>query len=244
MSDREKAGQEEGSSARIAEQVRSIMEAAEGTAAAMHAEAEKGAAEIRERAERALEDARAEARDRIAAETREKLREADKEAMRYRMEARRKVDEDVAERTRRISELSDGIVARAEPLMESLERAAELPAQLQELAAALADARELIEREAAAVGGPEAEPERAAEDQAQPREQRPRRFFRREAAAEEQPEETEPRPVPDNVRLVALQMKVSGSSREEVEEHLRKSFGLEDPASIVDDVFGKLSEAR
>jgi hypothetical protein len=39
-------------------------------------------------------------------------------------------------------------------------------------------------------------------------------------------------------RLVALQMAVAGSARVEVEEHLRKTFALEEPGAILNDVFG------
>lgn len=41
----------------------------------------------------------------------------------------------------------------------------------------------------------------------------------------------------DGARLVALQMAVAGSTREEVEVHLHRAFGRE-PHGILDDVFG------
>lgn len=43
-------------------------------------------------------------------------------------------------------------------------------------------------------------------------------------------------------RLVALQMAVAGSARVEVEEHLRKTFALEEPGAILNDVFGAESK--
>src|SRR5438270_675719 len=43
-------------------------------------------------------------------------------------------------------------------------------------------------------------------------------------------------------RLVALQMAVAGSARGEVEEQLRKTFALDDPAEILNDVFGAESK--
>jgi hypothetical protein len=43
----------------------------------------------------------------------------------------------------------------------------------------------------------------------------------------------------DGARLVALQMAVGGSSRDEVDTELRRSFGLDDPSAILDDVFGE-----
>ncbi len=54
-----------------------------------------------------------------------------------------------------------------------------------------------------------------------------------------------PRPVDDHndarfdgARLVALQMAVAGSTREEVHAELQRAFRLADPSSILDDVFG------
>lgn len=43
-------------------------------------------------------------------------------------------------------------------------------------------------------------------------------------------------------RLVALQMAVAGSARDEVEDHLRKTFAMEEPAAILNDVFGAESK--
>jgi hypothetical protein len=43
-------------------------------------------------------------------------------------------------------------------------------------------------------------------------------------------------------RLVALQMAVAGSERDEVEAHLRKTFALEEPGAILNDVFGTESK--
>lgn len=42
----------------------------------------------------------------------------------------------------------------------------------------------------------------------------------------------------DGARLVALQMAVAGSTREEVHAELQRSFRLADPSPILDDVFG------
>jgi hypothetical protein len=42
----------------------------------------------------------------------------------------------------------------------------------------------------------------------------------------------------DGARLVALQMAVAGSTRAEVEVELQRAFSLDDPAPILDDVFG------
>jgi hypothetical protein len=43
-------------------------------------------------------------------------------------------------------------------------------------------------------------------------------------------------------RLVALQMAVAGSARVEVEEHLRRTFSMDEPGAILNDVFGTESK--
>jgi hypothetical protein len=43
-------------------------------------------------------------------------------------------------------------------------------------------------------------------------------------------------------RLVALQMAVAGSARDEVEDHLRKTFSMDEPGAILNDVFGTESK--
>ena len=49
--------------------------------------------------------------------------------------------------------------------------------------------------------------------------------------------------VPTAARLVAIEMAVGGSSRAEVEEHLRERLGVADPEPLLDDVFGVASHA-
>ena len=48
----------------------------------------------------------------------------------------------------------------------------------------------------------------------------------------------------DGARLVALQMAVAGSTREEVHAELQRAFRLPDPSSILDDVFGGPRRSR
>jgi hypothetical protein len=50
-------------------------------------------------------------------------------------------------------------------------------------------------------------------------------------------------PVPSAARLVAIEMAVGGSSRAEVEEHLRERLGVREPEPLLDDVFGAASHA-
>jgi hypothetical protein len=125
----------------------------------------------------------------------ERSREADDEARRQVEEARRRADELVAERQRQIADLTDGLIARAEDLLEQIE----------------------------------------AEDSSASRRSPP-------AAASDPPVESGPSeqqgPGPDVARLVATQMAASGSTREEVQSHLRTSLKVEDPGPILDEVFG------
>src|SRR5215218_584751 len=50
-------------------------------------------------------------------------------------------------------------------------------------------------------------------------------------------------PVPSAARLVAIEMAVGGSSRAEVEDHLRLQLGVAEPEPLLDDVFGAASHA-
>ena len=46
----------------------------------------------------------------------------------------------------------------------------------------------------------------------------------------------------DSARLVAIEMAVTGRSREEVGRHIRAAYDLADVESLLDDVFGPPSE--
>jgi hypothetical protein len=50
-------------------------------------------------------------------------------------------------------------------------------------------------------------------------------------------------PAPSAARLVAIEMAVGGSSRAEVEQHLRDRLGVAEPEPLLDDVFGAASTA-
>jgi hypothetical protein len=71
-----------------------------------------------------------------------------------------------------------------------------------------------------------------------------------EVPAEEEPQPEQPAPEQRGfdgddmlaARLVALQMAVAGSARDEVEAHLRKTFSLDEPGAILNDVFGTESK--
>jgi len=294
----------------VGERVRSIISAAEAAANAVRHEAEQEAAVRRrvaeEEARRIIEDAKADA------------------------------DAYLAERIRRIAELSDTVVERAETIVSRLDRAEEVRQQLQTLADALGESAERLATEVRVgtppptVRSPSAAPPPVETDAPVPPESRdeptgaapapqppppdaserlpvpeapvevepvppappdapaataevepdvaPTEVLPAEPAAE--PEgpaaaaEGEPGEGPDVVRLdrreeppsaeaeadapgarreadqqlgarlVALQMAVAGGNRGEVEVHLRRTFDLADPSSILDDVFGQGTDAE
>jgi hypothetical protein len=100
------------------------------------------------------------------------------------------------------------------------------------------------------------EPPVAEAETAEPQKPSPVERLRSAAAARAEngaAQEAEPAPVqPESrgfdgddmlaARLVALQMAVAGSARSEVEAHLRKTFSLDEPGAILNDVFGAESK--
>jgi uncharacterized coiled-coil protein SlyX len=293
----------------VGERVRSIISAAEAAANAVRHEAEQEAAVRRrvaeEEARRIIEDAKADA------------------------------DAYLAERIRRISELSDTVVERAETIVSRLDRAEEVRQQLQTLADALGESAERLATEVRVgtppptVRSPSAAPPPVETDAPVPPESRDEPTGAAPAPQPPPPEASERQPVPEapidvepvppappdpsaelaepepdvaatevlsaephvepegpaaaaeeagedpdvvrlerreepssaeadaeapgarreadqqlGARLVALQMAVAGGNRGEVEVHLRRTFDLADPSSILDDVFGQGTDAE
>jgi hypothetical protein len=225
----EGARHDEAMSGDIAERVRSIVAAAEETAGAIRSDAEKQAAA--------------------------RLRELEDSTKGYVAEARARVEAHAKERSARITEISERLTAEAEDLLKHVRNADQLRRQLEEAQIALGQAAERMNREAsrgwrdfgaksiAAAAQPTEEP---APQPAEPQpvaEERSRRFQRLGRHRQEQPapggQASGDKRV-DIARLIALQMAVAGSERPEVEEHLRSSFDLDDPAPVLDAVFGEL----
>jgi hypothetical protein len=265
VDEREPGHPEQGVAVGVAEQIRKLVEAGEQTAAAIRAEAEREA-EARLRSAETAADAR--------------LREADDEAGRVAKEAVERVERYASERIELLSRLSDDLLRRGEALLERIDHAAELRAELDALVGDLTTATREMRAQSAQVavqvsGQPAApEPAAAPEPEAEgPAEQDPapskeaeakgeiaskweaaqkskaaeedderaaagkRRTgrFRRRARADE--ESAEQQATPDHARLVALQMAVSGSSRKEVEHHLRNALAVKEPDAVLEDVF-------
>ncbi|MFL5827572.1 MAG: hypothetical protein ACJ76V_13690 [Thermoleophilaceae bacterium] len=188
MSEPDTRPPEERISSELGERVRAIVASAENMAAAIRRDAEQDAQNRR--------------------------RETEAEAQRYLDEARRRADELVAERVRRMSELSDLIMERTESILERLDQAEAVKAQLEQLVRALGATATRVANDA---GGEEQAPEAPLE---LPQDQ-----------AELSPDEL------DTARLVALQMAVAGAARDEVETHLARDLGIADPRPVVEDVF-------
>jgi len=151
--------------------------------------------------------------------------DAEKQARRYLAQARAEVDRQTEGRVEEVSELLDTLLGQAVSLRQEAER----------LQATLEAAR-------AQLGGEEP-PARA------PREEPPvpprlRAVDSGESPAPE-PRIVDPAPEPDprradasGARLLATQMAVSGSSREEIAQRLRNGFEIEDTDAILDAILG------
>jgi anti-sigma regulatory factor (Ser/Thr protein kinase) len=135
-------GSEHELASEVSERIRAVISSAEAAANAVRHEAEQRAAVRR--------------------------RLADEEARRIVEDARRDAEAYLAERIRRISELSDAVVERGEGIVMRLDRAEEVRRQLQGLADALGESAEELARE---LGEPEAASPRAPKAAA-PRERR------------------------------------------------------------------------
>ena len=228
---------------------------------------------------RAAEEAASAMRHDAEQQVQAKRRAAEEEILRYTEEKRREADELLASRLRRISEVSDDLIARGEALLVQLSGAEDLKERLQAAVTALGEAADALAREMSSAGRPSlsvvrddepqaggAEPEEGAEAHVTDAPAEPTReretpemspLERLKAAGSRpdeqsaverrgrfpgEPSEAAPTPADDRLlgaRLVALQMAVAGSTRDEVDSHLRREFELDDPGGILDEVFGK-----
>jgi hypothetical protein len=155
--------------------------------------------------------------------------DAEAQARAYLSESMARADREAEARVGALGELTGGLVEEAKVLRRQAER---LQAVLEEARDRLAET--VPERQ------PPAEPERrthlaavvpieaAPEPEAQP-------DARREPPVESAPAAD---PSPAGARLLATQMAVSGSSREEIEQKLRNGFGIEDSSAILDAILG------
>lgn len=145
--------------------------------------------------------------------------DAEKQARQHLDEAQAEADRLVDGRLSSLTSLTDALVAQAESIRSEAEQ---LVARLEEAKRRLAAGEELDEHAPNGHAGPERSPHLSAvapvEDGG--------------AATEDE------RGTPAGARLLATQMAVSGSSREEIEARLRNGFEIEDTASILDAILG------
>lgn len=147
--------------------------------------------------------------------------DAETQARKYLAQARAEADRLADNKIEGLSELIDVLLSQALSLRQETER----------LQATLEVAKDRID-----VGGPSISDERAQEPAEQPATPR-----LRAVGGEGQmpnPESEERRSDAAGARLLATQMAVSGSSREEIEQRLRNGFEIEDAAAIIDAILG------
>lgn len=185
-------------------------------------------------------------------------RAAEEEVERYLAAARLRVDAEAAARAARLEALSGTARRLADELSDA---AAALTAELRRDDAELLPPTPWPRRAGESPAPPAAESARPADRQAAPAaspapprpapapepaqqatwaraDELPADPFPAGAAAPSAPAEP-----PNAARLVAIEMAVGGSSRSEVEAHLREQFGEVDARPLLDDVFGAESHA-
>lgn len=151
--------------------------------------------------------------------------DAEAQARRYLAQAQAEAERMGAGRVDELGDLVDTLLAQAVSLREEAER----------LQATLEAARERLGGDAGSSPGM---PER------QERREAPRlRAVAPEPAPPAEPESPEPEPEPrrpdaPGARLLATQLAVSGSSREEIAKRLRNGFEIEDTDAILDAILG------
>lgn len=148
--------------------------------------------------------------------------DAEAQAHRYLAQARAEADRLVEGRASGLAELIDTLLGQATSLRQEAER----------LQAALEGARALIEEDETTEPGGRQEPRPEPEPPEVPR-------LRAVAQPEELPQEAEARRGDAaGARLLATQLAVSGSSREEIAQRLRNGFEIEDTDAILDAILG------
>jgi len=146
--------------------------------------------------------------------------DAEAQAHRYLAESREQADREVTLRLSAFGEMTDSLLEEATALRRQAER---LQATLEEAKGRIADE-----------GPPREEPSEQPEPRERPQAPRLR------AVEEQGPPEAHEGGHSDaaGARLLATQMAVSGSSREEIELRLRNGFEIEDTTAILDAILG------
>jgi len=149
--------------------------------------------------------------------------DAEAQARRYLTQARAQADRITERRMEDLSHLIDALLGQATALQREAER----------MHTVLEEAKFRIDPEQP----DEAEEEAPPTEEAAPAPEVPRL---RAVAQSDEPAPASEAPQADaaGARLLATQMAVSGSSREEIEQRLRNRFEIEDPTPILDAILG------
>jgi vacuolar-type H+-ATPase subunit H len=150
--------------------------------------------------------------------------DAEAQARRYLAQAHEEADRLAEERVAGLSDLVDKLIGQAATLRHEAERL-----------------QMTLEAAKSRIDGEEAHPAPEPPRQEEPPE--PSQAPRLRAVGESGEEQAPFAPPSDRVdaagaRLLATQLAVSGSSREEIEEHLRNRFEIEDTTAILDAILG------
>jgi DivIVA domain-containing protein len=204
-----------------------------GTAAsrveAIVAAAEASAREIEERAHSDAEEIRARAEQEAAARVKGAQDSIDRL-----VDAAQALQREIDDVVGRIATLRDGVEA-IQADVESASRPAESTAAARASGTAAAPVGPIHPEPAPEPPAPVIVPEEEPEPEPEPE-------------PEAEPETLEPRPKPgadgerasEGARLIALNMALSGTSREETARYLRENFELADPDALLDEVYAKV----
>lgn len=173
--------------------------------------------------------------EREAAQLREEARE---DAARYLESAKRSADGLVAERQRRIAELSDELLTKAEALVAHLNDATPVRQGFENLALALGHAAERLARESEVSAADFEPPPSFAGGASQPESNRPRDPVAQEPPARGGAPGSSGWRELDDARMVAIQLAATGATRSVVRDHLTRALGISDPEEILDEIFG------
>lgn len=185
------------------------------------------------------------------------IADAEAQARSYLEQSRARADQIATERSAGLSELADSLMARAESVKEqSADLIEALEAARAQIAARLSEdvsMPPLADTEAAGEGAESAGAAAPAADATPDPEPESETVVSEPESAESEPEpaaETQPAapapPAPSRpagppsagARLLATQMAVAGSSREEIASRLENEFGIADPDEMLDGILG------
>jgi vacuolar-type H+-ATPase subunit H len=167
--------------------------------------------------------------------------DAEERARRYYDQSRQRADDVAADRIREVSDLTDGLIKRArqvarqsDDLISALEEAGR-----QVMSTARPGNRDRAAEPEAGGADPLAPPapSREPEPPVAPPDRYEPSVPEREPEPEPAPEpSSRPAPVSEGARLLATQMAVAGSSREQIARRLNDEFGIRDASAILNEI--------